>query len=347
MEQNFLKCYLAERRKVCIVFGLFCLVFLCVFLLYHIPAGAVVYPSLLCALLGFLFLYFDFYKVRKRHKRLQELEELSAELIRDFPEAGTVEGADYQRLVRKLCKEQKELQTEMSVRYLDMIDYYTMWVHQIKTPIASMHLHLQKEDSEFARAVAEDLFRVEQYVEMVLCYLRLGSDSTDYMIREYDLDGIIKQAVKKFARQFIRRKLTLVYQPLHIKVLTDEKWLQFVIEQVLSNALKYTETGTITIEVERKTEKPSAFGKESESEQAIVLCIRDTGIGIAPEDLPRIFEKGYTGYNGRGDKKASGIGLYLCRRICGSLGHAITANSSVESGTVIRIRLDRKRLEVE
>ena len=109
MEQNFLKCYLAERRKVCIVFGLFCLVFLCVFLLYHIPAGAVVYPSLLCALLGFLFLYFDFYKVRKRHKRLQELEELSAELIRDFPEAGTVEGADYQRLVRKLCKEQKLL----------------------------------------------------------------------------------------------------------------------------------------------------------------------------------------------------------------------------------------------
>lgn len=174
--------------------------------------------------------------------------------------------------------------------------------------------------------------RIEQYVDMVLGYLRLDSDFTDYVIQEYDLDDIVKPAVKKFAGQFIRKKLQLDYRPLHTKAVTDEKWLQFVLEQVISNALKYTEAGRITIEMEH--------GPGTE-ENSSVLCIRDTGIGIAPEDIPRIFEKGYTGYNGRSDKKASGIGLYLCRRICSNLGHTITANSSLENGTVIRIRFGK------
>lgn len=118
---------------------------------------------------------------------------------------------------------------------------------------------------------------------------------------------------------------------MNTKVLTDEKWLLFVLEQVLSNALKYTPEGTVTIDLEAPK----------------TLCVGDTGIGIAPEDLPRVFEKGYTGYNGRSDKKASGIGLYLCRRICQNLGHTITVNSSLDNGTVIRIHLERKKLELE
>ena len=162
-------------------------------------------------------------------------------------------------------------------------------------------------------------------------FLRLDSASTDYVIQEYDLDRIVKQAVKKYASQFINKKIQLRYHPLNTTVLTDEKWLLFVLEQVLSNALKYTPSGSVAIDLESPK----------------TLCIRDTGIGIAPEDLPRVFEKGYTGYNGRSDKKASGIGLYLCRRICRNLGHTITANSSLESGTVIRIQLERKKVEFE
>ena len=212
-----------------------------------------------------------------------------------------------------------------------MIDYYTIWAHQIKTPIASMRLNLQSEDTAFARRISEDLFRIEQYVEMVLCYLRLDSGSTDYIIREYDLDSIIKQAIKRFAPQFIRRRIQLFYEPVHASVLTDEKWLLFVMEQVLSNALKYTESGSITIVLEAP----------------LTLCIRDTGIGIAPDDLPRIFEKGYTGYNGRSDKKASGIGLYLCRRICKNLGHTITALSSLDAGTEIRLGLAHEKIKIE
>ena len=166
---------------------------------------------------------------------------------------------------------------------------------------------------------------------MVLVYLRLDSESKDHVFRKCDLDQIVRGEVKKFAGQFIRRKIGLRYEPLGCEVLTDEKWLAFVVEQVISNALKYTEEGEIAITLE----------------ESKTLCIRDTGIGIAPEDLPRIFEKGYTGYNGRADKKASGIGLYLCRRICTQLGHRIWAESAPGVGTVIKIDLEREELQVE
>lgn len=288
------------------------------------------YPAFVCTVLGLLFLISGIRREWLRHRRLEELGRLPSALQESFPEPITVEDRDYQQIISRLCEEQKQLEIQMNLRYSDMIDYYTVWAHQIKTPIASMRLNLQNQDSEFARRILEDLARIERYVEMVMGYLRLDSDFTDYVIREYDLDEIVKQTVKKFAGQFIRKKLQLDYRPLHTRAVTDEKWLQFVLEQVISNSLKYTESGRITIEMES-----DAMAKEAGD---AILCIRDTGIGIAPEDIPRIFEKGYTGYNGRSDKKASGIGLYLCRRICDNLGHVITANSSLENGTVIRIR---------
>lgn len=328
---KFFASYLRQRRKGILVFFLFCGIFLCAFLLYHLPAGAVLYPAFLCILLGIMFLAADFIRVRRLHQQLTELQEQSAAIMETFPPADTMEAEDYQEIIRALRREQRQLKDRMNDRISDMTDYYTVWAHQIKTPIASMRLYIRNEDSELSRKVSEELFRIEQYVEMVLCYLRLDSDSTDYVIREYDLDSIVRQAVKRFAGQFIRRKIRLEYKPLGVSVLTDEKWLLFVLEQVLSNALKYTEQGGITIGLEE--------GK--------VLYIQDTGIGIAPEDLPRIFEKGYTGYNGRSDKKASGIGLYLCRRICQNMGHIITADSLPDHGTIVRIHLENRSLEIE
>lgn len=328
---DFLAAYLRQRRMGVIVFVLFCLIFLCAFLLYHLPAGAVLYPAAVCALLGCIVLVYDLHRAYEKHRQLKETLRLPGAVMETFPDVRTLEDADYQAVIQGLREELKELENRMNIRYSDMTDYYAVWAHQIKTPIASMRLNLQNEDSELSGKISDDLFRIEQYVEMVLMFLRLDSETTDYVIKEYDLDSIVKQAVKKFAGQFIRGKIRLEYNPLHTRVLTDEKWLSFVIEQVLSNALKYTHSGTITIDMEEPK----------------TLCIRDTGIGIAPEDLPRIFEKGYTGYNGRSDKKASGIGLYLCRRICKNLGHTITAASSLDSGTVIRIGLEQRKLEVE
>lgn len=306
-------------------------IFFACFLLYHLPMEAVLYPMALCLVIYAVYLMYDFGRARKIRKNLEMMQK-SMEMIADYlPEAESLEEEGYRQLIRQMGEEWQNLQSAMERRYTDMIDYYTVWAHQIKTPIAAMRLSLQNEDSALSRKLSADLFRIEQYVEMVLMYLRLDSDSSDYVIREYELDSIVKTAVKKFAGEFISRKIQLCYQKAEGTVITDEKWLAFVIEQVLSNALKYTPSGAISIYMEEPK----------------TLCIEDTGIGIAPEDLPRIFEKGYTGYNGRTDKKASGIGLYLCRRICGNLGHRISATSEVDRGTVIRIHLEQRKLNVE
>lgn len=321
---QFFFSYLYHRRKVLLLLFFFLFLFAVSFWLYRLPVEAVAYPALICAAIGLAVLILGSLRASRRHRLLVRLADSLTELPRSLPEPRTQDDEDYQLLVGALCEEQRRLKSAMELRYADMIDYYTVWAHQIKTPIASMRLTLQEEDSEFSRRAGEDLLRIEQYVEMVLCYLRLDSDSTDYVFREQELDPILRQAVRRLSGQFIRRRMHLQYEPLGVRVLTDEKWLLFVVEQVLTNALKYTPAGgTITIELEEPK----------------TLCIRDTGIGIAPEDLPRIFEKGYTGVNGRADKKASGLGLYLCRRICRALGHTIRANSSPDSGTVIRIDL--------
>ena len=214
-------------------------------------------------------------------------------------------------------------------RWSDTLDYYTVWVHQIKTPIASMRLTLQNSDSPESRRLSSDLGRIERYVEMALVYLRLDSESSDYVIREFELDPLIRRSVKKFSGEFITKRLSLELTPTEARVISDEKWLVFVIEQILSNSLKYTREGSVGIYMtEPKT-----------------LCIRDTGIGIAPEDLPRVFEKGYTGRNGRDDMRASGLGLYLCRRVCAKLGHGISAVSVPDEGTEIRIDLSSYNLQ--
>lgn len=325
--------YLRERRRVVCAYGLFVLIFLVTFALYHLPLGAVAYPALLCALAGLAMLALDYRAACRRHQLLERLAATpSAALLGDLPAPDTQTEADCQQLIALLRSEHERFCADSAARYDDMVDYYTIWAHQIKTPIASMRLHLQGEDTALSRQLTADLFRVEQYVEMVLMFLRLDSDSTDYVFQTCALDGLVRACVKKFAGEFIRRKIRLDYQPMDAQIVTDEKWLAFVIEQVLSNALKYTPAGgSISIALEAPQ----------------TLCIRDTGIGIEPEDLPRIFEKGYTGWNGRTDKQASGIGLYLCRRVCDALGHTITAESAPGCGTCIRIGLERRALAVE
>ncbi|MGN0618171.1 MAG: sensor histidine kinase [Ruminiclostridium sp.] len=322
--------YLKAHIGSIVLWAVICVIFGVVFALYSLPFYAVIYAAAVSLFFGAIFLGTDFYRYRKRRLTLQKLHEeitLTADNL-PLPQKGTEQ--DYDALVRLLFDRLKSAENENAARLSDMTDYYTMWVHQIKTPIAAMQLILREGDSPEYRELTENLRRIEQYADMVLCYLRLDSDSTDFVFKEYALDDIIRQAVRKFSSQFIRKQLKLIYEPIGKTVVTDEKWLLFVIEQVISNAVKYTPSGEIEIYCE----------------EPLTLCIRDTGIGIAAEDIPRIFEKGYTGCNGRLDKKASGIGLYLCKRICRKLGHDITAESG-EKGTTIRISLEQKELQIE
>lgn len=320
--------YLKERRKVMGLLLLFGIIFFTTFALYHLPMKAVLYPTLVCMVIGVLCLIIDYRQVRKKHFILTEIQNLTAAMIGDFSSSPSIVDEDYQDIIKSLQQEVANLESMSNIRYQDMVDYYTVWVHQIKTPIASMRLTLQNEDTSLSRRLQSDLFRIEQYVEMVLVFLRLDSTTTDYVFKEHSIDTIVKQTVKRFSHEFIGRKIALEYETITKTVVTDDKWLSFVLEQVLSNALKYTHEGSIKIYLNEPN----------------TLCVEDTGIGIAAEDLPRIFEKGYTGYNGRTDKKASGIGLYLCKRICKNLGFGIKAESEVGKGTIVKLDLEQYQL---
>lgn len=316
------KDYLKSRINVIILMIVVEGVFASSYFLFDMPAVTVLYPLILSTSALIIAGVIDFVFTFSKHRKLTQNE---------IPASSDPIEKDYQEIIRKLKEEEAYSRQKTTSDYNNMVEYYTVWAHQIKTPIASMRLQIQSEDTESARKLMGDLNRIEAYVEMVLTFLRLDSDSTDYLIKEYDLDEIIRPAIRKFSREFILKKLKLEYEPIEFKTITDSKWLSFIIEQVISNAVKYTSEGYVRIYM---------------SEPGI-LCIEDTGVGISEEDLPRIFENGYTGFNGREDKRASGIGLYLCKRISDNLGHKIYAESKVGEGTKIFLDMRAKKLDVD
>ena len=316
------KDYLKSRCKIFLLLMAVEGIFISTYFLFDMPSVTMLYPLFLSLVLILAVGIIDFLIVLNKHRKIQR---------NDYPAPSGPLEKDYREIIGKLKEEEEFNRQKASSDYNNMIEYYTVWAHQIKTPIASMRLQIQSVDSDLARRLDGDLNRIEAYVEMVLTFLRLDSDSTDYVIRKIDLDAVIKPAIRKFARDFISKKLTMDFKPTEYKVLSDDKWLSFVIEQVLSNAVKYTKKGGIKVYMD----------------ELGILCIEDTGIGISAEDLPRIFENGYTGFNGREDKRASGIGLYLCKRICDNLGHKIYAESEPGVGTKIRIDMNIKEIGIE
>lgn len=235
---------------------------------------------------------------------------------------------------------------------------------------------------QYVREMKMELFKIEQYVEMVLTYLRMEEMSSDLSFEVCSLDSVIKQAVRKYSQMFIFKKIKLEYTPVETKVLTDEKWLEFVIGQILSNALKYTMpdgstsapdeagiAGRISIYMEDRVHVVREEGTDMEDRVHMAreegadmadsgftdeiqtrepcLVVEDTGIGIWPEDLPRVFEKGFTGYNGRTDKKSTGIGLYLCKSVMDKLRHQIWIESEAGRGTKVYLSFARKQMRHE
>ncbi|ARP49885.1 MULTISPECIES: sensor histidine kinase [Caproicibacterium] len=323
--------YLQMHHKSLLLVETAALIFIAVFFLYNLPLQAVGYACLLSAVAGALIALVDFLHFRQKHFWLQKLQKQVMFGLDILPEPRTLMEKDYQDLLKSLFAYMSMQTTTYDQKHRDMLDYCTLWAHQIKTPISAMHILLQSDQSEDHDALCDSLFHMEEYVNMILSYIRLGSDSTDFVIKFCSLDRIVRSAVHKYAPLFIRQKIALHYQPISCQILTDEKWLSFVIEQVLSNSLKYTHAGSVSIYLE----------------QPATLVIADTGIGIAPEDLPRIGQKGFTGCNGRMDKKSTGIGLYLCRCVLKKLSHTFAITSTVGKGTTVKIGLASKNLPIE
>ena len=323
--------WLASRKLVGAA-GLFCaLSGVLIFWLYGLPGEAIVYLLCLCCIGTSFWAVLSFVRFWRKHKILRKMEEAIFVTAEDLPETTTLIEEDYQHLIQRLVRENRQRQAAADSMLEDLTSYYTLWVHQIKTPIAAMDLLLQA-GPDRATEMEIELQKIAQYVDMVLQYLRLDSTAKDLVLQRCQLDAVVRQTVRKYAKLFILKKIQLVFQETNWEVLSDEKWLCFLLEQLLSNALKYTpEGGKISIFLEGETN----------------LVIADTGIGIAPEDLPRVFEKGFTGNNGRMDKKATGIGLYLCRRVTNLLGHTISIVSEPGVGTQVRLGLGRPQFDIE
>ena len=324
--------FLKIRKVLIIIFTGIVVIFGILFYLYDIPFDAIIYGCELSFVWCAVCLFIDFYKYYKRHKLLHINREQFFDDAEQLPEHMDIIEYDYQELAKELYQAKKELISKNRIAKKELLDYYGMWVHQIKTPIAALDILLQnteqmlyqldeKEMMLEAISVSDmkmELFKIEQYVEMALNYLRVEDISSDLVFKKHELDNMVRQVIRKYAKIFISKKIKIDFKPTKACIVTDEKWFIFVLEQIISNALKYIKKGQIFIYMKEKS-----------------LVIKDTGIGIPAEDLPRIFEKGFTGYNGRENKKSTGIGLYLCKNIMDKLQWNITVDSEVGSGTKI------------
>ena len=222
----------------------------------------------------------------------------------------------------RLLNENKNLKSEMLNQKDDLNAYFLMWLHQIKTPMTVSKLLLEKPDETTNTKLKMQLMYIEQYINMAMNYLKMIDHSTDMDITQVNLDDIIKNLLKKYSLLFIHNHISLEYQSNVTHVISDSQWLTILIEQILSNALKYTENGKIAIQY---------------LEDKHALEIRDTGIGIRSEDIPKIFDRGYSGFNGRMNEKSSGLGLYLARKISERLNIQIEVESKLSKGSVFRL----------
>ena len=295
-----------------------------IFTLYGISLEPLLYSAVLSFILLLALLVRRFFREKRRSLERASAEASITASWRTLPEADSLAEEEYQNMIALLGAELERLAAEADAERQDMLDYYTAWVHQIKTPIAVMRLKLSQDTAEH-HALRGELQRIEQYVDMVLQYVRISSGSNDLVIREYALDELIREAIRKQATQFVQKRLRLCYTPTEAAIVTDQKWFVCILDQLLSNAVKYTNEGAVTVEF-----------RDS------LLKISDTGIGIAAEDLPRIFEKGYTGSNGRLGQKSSGLGLYLAKKSADLLAIPLLVESAVGSGSVFTLDLRQK-----
>lgn len=320
-----LRDYLLGRRLWIATYGLTCILFGLVFVAFQLPIQPILYGYVLTFSCGILLGAVGYWRTKARVSVIQRFFDLPSRL-EDIEVNDPIEGV-YATGIRRLMAQWADRESQEALKLSRLEDYYTLWAHQIKTPIAATYMLL--EDGESSRvALKNEVFKIEEYVDMLLGYLRLDASSTDYLFKKVALDQVLRRSVRRYAPQFIQKKIALNYGDVPVTVLTDEKWFAFLFEQLLSNAVKYTRKGTIAVH----------WREEG-------LAIVDTGIGIPKEDLPRVFEMGYTGFNGRLDQKSTGIGLALCQRIAHALSLEIVITSQVGEGTEVLLTFPKEQIQ--
>jgi len=320
--KSFFLAYLRSRSRIFVyIFSLGFLVLLFQFLFASLGTYFL-YLFLLSGFLTFLFLAWDILAEAQVYRQ----EVLYGERDPKSPlECALAEKLEERE--SKLYQKKSEAQSKLT----DLLDYYTLWVHQIKTPIAASRLLVAEvSDREVKQQLEQEIFKIDSYTNLVLQYLRLESFHDDLVFEKVQVEDLVKEVVRKYALFFIQKGLTVNLHDLDKIIVTDKKWLLVVIEQILSNSLKYTKEGGLEIYME---------GQE--------LCIKDTGIGIKNSDVLRVFERGFSGYNGRLTQQSSGLGLYLSKKISEELGHQIRIESEIGTGTTVRIKFSNMNLMIE
>lgn len=321
--------YMIARYPIYIITLLIILFYYLVFYLYDALFDAFSYATVLSIALVVLYFMIDFYHYVKKSNQLDHILHVPDASLMELPQAINSIEKKYQSLVNMINTLYKDQINDHENQYHDQIDYFTLWVHQMKIPISALRLLIQSGEYS-SKDLLVQILRIEQYVDMALYYIKMDDMSGDLRIKTCRLSDIVNEVLKKYAVFFMQKKIRLELDDIDLMILSDEKWIAFVIEQLLSNALKYTKTGSIHIYVKDET-----------------LYIQDSGIGIKEEDLPRLFEKGFTGYNGRLDKKASGLGLYLSYHILKNLGLSLAIESTLHQGTTAMINFHIDDLQVD
>lgn len=320
--------YIRDRRRVLLCGFILFLAAAVLMLLYGLTSSEIGYCALVTATLALMLSVPDFVRYCRAVRKFSAVKRMASQ---GSPEPLSPEGPLPQQLLMETAEllrtRAADLDSLAATRQEELMDYYTLWVHQVKTPLAAMDLILQSGQlpPEETEALRQELFKVERYMEMLLGYLRLHSISSDLRLEQKPIRPIAARAVKKFATQFIYKKLRVDLDEFDNRVVTDEKWLLFVLEQLISNSIKYTLTGGVTISMDKDD----------------VLTIADTGIGIDPADLPRVCERGFTGQNGRAERSSTGLGLYLCKSVLDKLQTPFEIKSEPGKGTTVLLYLGR------
>ena len=290
--------------------------------LFEEAADVLYYSLTILTFVTIIMVAWDLFRSYQSYKLAYLYEEITPLSPLEFYLAQTLENA----------RENQMNQTEEECkRYTDLMDYYTLWVHQIKTPIAASQLLVQDvTDRNIKSLLEQEIFKIDAYTHLVLQYLRLENFHDDLQLKQVALEQLVKEVVRKYSLFFIQKGLTINLDDLDVKVISDEKWLLVIIEQVLSNSLKYTKSGGIEVYFKDNT-----------------LYLKDSGIGIKDSDILRVFERGFSGYNGRLTQQSSGLGLYLSKKIADQLGHEISISSQVGQGTTVSIHFQKKKLAID
>ena len=269
------------------------------------------------------------YYVRKRY--LNQLLDMAEQLEERYliPEIMTIpRKADEQVFYQIMKMAEKSMLEKIGAiqnERKEYKEYIEQWIHEVKTPITAMKLLCENNRSPFAREILAELENINQYTEQALYYARSEHTEKDYSVRETDLCDVVHRAIADNKYLLRQSNMAITIDAIETRVYTDDKWVRFILNQIIGNAIKY------------RTEQPVLRFSTTETNDRVVLSISDNGIGIPPSDLPCVFEKGFTGKNGRTGKNSTGIGLYLCKRLCDKLGIGITVHSENEGTTIALI----------